>query len=240
MRLGHVAVGLVGLGLGMAIWAQNGATASRFSPDLGSLKARAKQLGVKWSGMRVFIRAFKQERELEVWISNGDTTRFKLLATYPIAGMSGGSGPKRKQGDRQVPEGFYVVDRFNPNSRFHLSLGIDYPNRSDRIRGDKVDPGGDIFIHGSNVSIGCLAMTNQKIEEIYAIAKLARDRGQSQIQVHIFPTRLESSPYAELVKQLPMHAKFWQELKVGYDKFDSTGIPSLPNVNEINGAYEWD
>jgi len=212
----------------------------RFSPNLNVLRAKAAELGVKWDDLRLFIRAFKHEKELELWIAGPTSKRFLLQKTYPIAGMSGQLGPKRKQGDKQVPEGFYVIDRFNPNSRFHLSLGIDYPNRSDRIRGDKDDPGGDIFIHGSNVSIGCLAMTDAKIEEIYAIAKHARDRGQRTIQVHIFPGRFETDSFAGIVKRMPEHAEFWKELKVGYDKFRRSGSPSLPNVNDDNGTYHWD
>ncbi len=115
---------------------------------------------------RIFIRVFKAERQLEVWGSNGGTQPFVLVHTYPIAGMSGALGPKRKEGDLQVPEGFYLIDRFNPQSRFRLSLGLNYPNASDRKRSDAQRPGGDIFIHGDNRSIGCLAMTDSKIDQI--------------------------------------------------------------------------
>ncbi|MBV6458826.1 MAG: hypothetical protein HONBIEJF_01964 [Fimbriimonadaceae bacterium] len=237
MQLG---IGVVAVLFAATMWAARQGSSDRFSSNLKPLKARAKQLGIEWAKMRVFIRAFKHERELELWVSNEDGKPFKLLETYPIAGMSGKLGPKRKQGDLQVPEGFYLIDRFNPNSRYHLSLGIDYPNRSDRIRGDKEDPGGDIFIHGSNVSIGCLAMTDKKIEEIYAVAKQARDRGQRQIQVHIFPGRFETKSFAEAVKRLPVHANFWKELRLGYDKFNETGFPSRPDVMPEDGSYSWD
>lgn len=240
MSHGKIIVCLGCLILGLIGWAMPRQSRDRFTPNLNALKSRAKELGVEWQEIRVFIRAFKQERELELWVCDSSDGAFKLLATYPIAGMSGTPGPKRKEGDRQVPEGFYVIDRFNPNSRFHLSLGIDYPNRSDRIRGDKTKPGGDIFIHGSNVSIGCLAMTDAKIEEIYAVAKHARDRGQSKIQVHLFPARFDTNAFADLVKRMPEHAEFWEELKVGYERFRTSGIPSLPKVNEDKGTYRWD
>jgi murein L,D-transpeptidase YafK len=127
----------------------------------------------------VVFRAWKNERILEVW-ANG-----KMLKSYPIAAMSGGLGPKRKEGDRQVPEGLYSINRFNPKSLFHLSLGLNYPNASDRILGDQAMPGGDIFIHGSNKSIGCLAMGDAQIEEIYTLAKASRGR----IQVLILPSQ---------------------------------------------------
>ncbi len=130
----------------------------------------------------LFIRAFKQERELEIWAG---TRKLRLIKTYPILAASGTLGPKLQRGDRQVPEGWYHINRFNPRSRFHLSLGLNYPNEADLIRSAGRDPGDDIFIHGSNKSIGCLAMGDPAIEEIYG---LARDM-KSRIQVLILPSR---------------------------------------------------
>ena len=130
----------------------------------------------------LFIRAFKQEKELEIWAG---ARKLRLIKTYPILAASGVLGPKLQRGDRQVPEGWYHINRFNPRSRFHLSLGLNYPNEADRIRSAGRDPGDDIFIHGSNKSIGCLAMGDLAIEEIYG---LARDM-KSRIQVLILPSR---------------------------------------------------
>ncbi len=130
----------------------------------------------------LFIRAFKQEKELEVWAG---TRKLRLVKTYPILAASGVAGPKLQRGDRQVPEGWYHVDRFNPKSRFHLSLGLNYPNQADLVRSAGRDPGDDIFIHGSNVSIGCLAMGDPAIEEIYGVARDVKSR----IQVLILPGR---------------------------------------------------
>ena len=130
----------------------------------------------------LFIRAFKQEKELEIWAG---TRKLRLIKTYPILAASGVLGPKLQRGDRQVPEGWYHINRFNPRSRFHLSLGLNYPNEADRLRSAGRDPGDDIFIHGSNKSIGCLAMGDPAIEEIYG---LARDM-KSRIQVLILPSR---------------------------------------------------
>ena len=130
----------------------------------------------------LFIRAFKQEKELEIWAG---TRKLRLIKTFPILAASGVLGPKLHRGDRQVPEGWYHINRFNPRSRFHLSLGLNYPNDADLIRSAGRDPGDDIFIHGSNKSIGCLAMGDPAIEEIYG---LARDM-KSRIRVLILPSR---------------------------------------------------
>lgn len=185
---------------------------------------------------KLYIRAFKQEGELELWGANKDSNIYTLIATYPIAGQSGILGPKRKEGDRQVPEGYYTVDRFNPNSRFHLSLGIDYPNASDRVLSDKEKPGSDIFIHGSNVSIGCLAMTDPVIETIYELASQAKPRG---IPVHIYPFRMTEKNLAKFEADHPNLKNFWRNLLPGYEHFESTKTPAKPSVKSRTGRYIW-
>lgn len=136
---------------------------------------------MKWPSKEMFIRIFKYERELEIWVS--DSVEFRLYKKYNICMLSGGFGPKRKQGDLQVPEGFYYINDFNPFSKYHLSLGISYPNQSDRILSPHKDLGGLIYIHGECVSIGCVAVGNEIMDEIYGLAK----RVSGKIQVHIFP-----------------------------------------------------
>lgn len=187
--------------------------------------------------VRMGLRAFKAERELEVWVSSHQAGPMRLVATFPIAGLSGTAGPKRKEGDRQVPEGFYFVDRYNPSSAFHLSLGIDYPNRADRIKGDPVRPGSDIFIHGSNVSIGCLAMTDPVIEAIYSLADSVRRRG-GRIPVHIYPCRMEPARVRALTTQHQEHRSFWQTLQPGYDAFRWSHEFRAPSVDR-RGEYVW-
>ena len=175
----------------------------------------------------LFLRAFKHEGELEAWVKPDTANRYHLLKTYPICRKSGDLGPKRREGDLQVPEGVYHVDRFNPNSSYHLSLGLNYPNASDRVRGDAVAPGSDIFIHGECVTVGCLPMTNPLIEEIYALAEAAKGHGQ-RIAVHIFPCRMDR-PYAkDLLASEPAHVAFWQELKPVYAYFEANKtVPSV-------------
>jgi len=115
---------------------------------------RAK--GVVYPPQMVYLRAFKREQLLEVWSKSNSDVKFTLIKIYQVCRQSGGPGPKRKEGDRQVPEGFYQLDRFNERSKFYLSLGLNYPNASDLILSDPDHPGGDIFIHGDCVSLGCL------------------------------------------------------------------------------------
>ncbi len=186
--------------------------------------------------LRLFFRAFKQESELEIWGKNEAESTFRLLKTYPVCAKSGSLGPKRRQGDEQVPEGFYHLDRFNPRSQFYLSLGLNYPNASDRIRGERGNLGGDIFIHGSCVTVGCLPMTDAGIKEIYLLALTAREAGQIQIPVHIFPARLGDAGFAELKKAYadqPALLRFWSDLKAGYDFFEEK--KRLPRVR-VDGS----
>jgi murein L,D-transpeptidase YafK len=199
-------------------------TASARGPaPIADLRSVCSENKVPYPPKHVFLRAFKQERELELW-ARSTSGGMKLIRTYPIAAASGESGPKRKEGDLQVPEGVYRVDLFNPNSRFHLSMRINYPNQSDRILGDPAKPGGDIYIHGNQVSLGCLAMTDQKIDEIYPTVRGA----QQPVQVHIFPCRFDRSRYEELKRTYPQHIGFWRQLEPIFFAFErSRRVPSV-------------
>ena len=140
--------------------------------------------------------------------------------------QSGTMGPKRLKGDYQVPEGFYYINEFNPHSNYHLSLGLNYPNASDRILSDSINPGNSIFIHGSCVSVGCIPVTDDEIEEIYIIASYARSNGEDFIPVHVFPIRFNQKKSLEYfnmtAKNNPSLQKFAMELKDAFDKFEET------------------
>jgi len=185
-------------------------------------------------GDPVFIRALKQERELELFVRNRETAKFDLFRTYKIAGMSGNSGPKTAEGDSQVPEGFYFVppSAMNPNSQFHLSFNIGYPNEFDRAH---QRTGSAIMVHGNRISIGCLAMTDEKIEEIYTLCAAAHQGGQAYFRVHVFPFRLT----AERIETLAVFnwKDFWLNLKEGYDLFEKNRIP--PEVSVVGGRYQF-
>ncbi len=185
-------------------------------------------------GDPVFIRAFKNERELELFVRNRATEKFDLFRTYKIAGMSGNSGPKLAEGDGQVPEGFYYVPprAMNPNSQYHLSFNIGYPNEYDRAH---KRTGSAIMIHGDRISIGCLAMTDEKIEEIYTLCAAAHAGGQAYFRVHIFPFRMTAERLE--ARADPVWNDFWLNLKEGYDLFEKNRVP--PEVSVADGRYQF-
>lgn len=180
--------------------------------------------GLQWPAKYVYIRSFKYDAQLEIWVKNSIKEKYKLFKTYKICMQSGTMGPKRLQGDYQVPEGFYYINEFNPHSNYHLSLRLNYPNVSDRILSDSLRPGNAIYIHGSCVSVGCIPVTDDEIEEIYIIASYARANGEDFIPVHVFPIRYNSKRsmayFKETAKNNPSLQKFELKLKDAYDKFE--------------------
>ena len=184
------------------------------------LSADFKMAGIRWPAHEVFLRVMKRERQIELWASNGAGESFRLVKTLPILAASGGPGPKRCEGDLQVPEGFYEVDRFNPLSNFHLSLGLNYPNAYDLAHADPVAPGFDIFIHGGDASIGCTALGDDGIEEVYLAALDSRAR---PIRVQLFPARMDAADWpAWRDAQLAEHPEFrelWDELAAAWTHF---------------------
>ena len=150
----------------------------------------AKQL--IWPARFVYIRSFKYDSEMEIWVKNKPNDKYKFFKTYKICALAGSLGPKRMAGDYQVPEGFYYINEFNPRSLYHLSLGLNYPNASDKMLCDLSQPGGDIYIHGSCVTTGCIPITDGQIEELYVLAAHAKDMGTDYIPVHIFPVNFNN------------------------------------------------
>ncbi|MGQ4807674.1 hypothetical protein NKDENANG_01029 [Candidatus Entotheonellaceae bacterium PAL068K] len=181
-------------------------------------------------GSPIYIRIFKESSELEVWMRKDK--QFRLFKTYAICTFSGELGPKLRKGDLQSPEGFYFVSprRMNPYSRFHLSFNLGYPNAYDDWH---QRTGSALMVHGSCVSIGCYAMTDAGIEEIFALAEAALRTGQPFFRVHVFPFRMTAD-------NLRRHANskwkaFWDNLKEGYDFFERDKRP--PNVKVKAGRY---
>ena len=187
----------------------------------------------------IYIRIFKMERILQLWVKKTTVDTFALLANYDFCTSSGDLGPKRRQGDLQIPEGFYYIDRFNPNSIFYLSLGINYPNASDRIF-NNANPGGDIFIHGNCVTLGCVPITDDKIKELYLYAVYAKNAGQKKIPVHIFPYRFNDQNSSRKVRQnisYSVFSEFWNNLKEGYDWFEKGHRLPKIMIDKKNGKY---
>jgi murein L,D-transpeptidase YafK len=212
-----------------------------------TLKAFTSEKGLAYPVQSVFMRAFKRERILEIWGRNRATDRFVFLKSYPLAGFSGTLGPKRMEGDLQIPEGFYEIrgeNSFNPLSDYHLSMLVDYPNESDRKLGVQSKLGGEICVHGKNVTIGCLPITDDGIKEVYWLAVQAASRGQDRIPIHIFPARLDSATMVALeqeyagVKDTTGHelVPFWRNLQPGYAWFEQHR--ALPKVRVgADGGY---
>lgn len=186
----------------------------------------------------VFFRVLKHERELEVWARSHSEVSYRLLARYPVCEVSGRLGPKRRQGDFQIPEGFYTIDLLNPWSQYHLSMRVSYPNAVDRARGNRSQLGGDIYIHGGCATIGCVPVTDEWIEELYLIAVRARDAGQTSIPVHIYPTRLDEAGLRWLAENYGtdhVDYPFWENLAEGYRAFERTRL--LPVIGAEGPRY---
>jgi murein L,D-transpeptidase YafK len=196
--------------------------------------------GLDWPAKYVYIRSFKYDSQLEVWVKGTAKEQFKLFKTYRVCALAGTLGPKRMEGDYQVPEGFYYINEFNPRSTYHLSLGLNYPNASDRVLSDTYKPGGGIYIHGSCVTVGCIPVTDEQIEELYIITAQAQSQGQDFIPVHIFPIRYSNKRGVEYLARLTKTdgslKTFAERLESVYDHFEL--IHQLPVImTNTQGDY---
>ncbi len=202
---------------------------------------RAKNL--PWPVKSIYLRSFKYDSQLEVWVRYNQGEKYRLFKTYKVCALAGSLGPKRMQGDYQVPEGFYYINEFNPRSAYHLSLGLNYPNNSDRILSDSLQPGGDIYIHGSCVTTGCIPITDNQIEELYILAAHARNQGQEFIPVHIFPVQFNNQRSVNYLnrylKDFPEYRPLVSELKEAYEFFEKTRRVPVVMVNR-DGRYVLD
>ncbi|CAI0873673.1 peptidoglycan meso-diaminopimelic acid protein amidase [Serratia ficaria] len=181
-------------------------------------------------GSPVYIQIFKEERRLELYAKMGN--EFRLVNAFPICNFSGGLGPKRREGDFKSPEGFYSVDarHLKPDSKYYRAINIGFPNDYDRSQGYS---GAYLMIHGECKSIGCYAMTNTYMDEIYRYVEAAFAYGQSRVDISIYPFRMTE-------QNLKRHGSssyiaFWRQLKPGYDYFAKNHQP--PMVGVANGQY---
>lgn len=210
-----------------------------YTASFENLKNDLSSKNILFSSYSLLFRAFKAEGELEIWIKN-ENTDFQLFKTYKICKPSGTLGPKYKQGDKQVPEGYYYIDRFNPVSNFWLSLGINYPNMADSIRSTATNLGGDIFIHGNCVTVGCLPMTNEKMNEIYILSVLAKNGGQEKIPIHIYPYRFSEIKNSIFENMFTKYADFWKTIEKEYNYFNENHkIPQINVNNEGNYVFDY-
>ena len=193
------------------------------------LQKRLQNLGLR-DDQPVYIRIFKDSHLLEVWVRSGK--QYKLFNKYMICSFSGGLGTKTRNGDGKCPEGYYTIKpaQLNPVSNYHLAINVGYPNAYDQQHDYT---GNSIMIHGNCVSIGCYAMTDPQIEEIYTMVYEAFAHGQQSISVDIFPFKL-TNERLDAYSEWP-NLPFWKSLKPGYDMFEHTHVP--PVVDVVNKNY---
>lgn len=177
------------------------------------------------------VRTYKKEAELEIWKRNGDG-RFVYIKTFPICRWSGQLGPKQRPGDRQTPEGFYPVGptQMNPNSHYYLSFDTGFPNAYDKAHGAS---GSAVMVHGTCSSMGCFAMTDAQVGEIYAIARDALKGGQPAFQLQAYPFHMSAKNMA--LYRNDKNIAFWRQLKEGSDRFESTG--EILRTSVVAGRY---
>ena len=178
--------------------------------------------------LQIYLRAFKTEKKIELWAKNTCDPAFTLIKEFPICEISGTVGPKRHSYDLQVPEGFYHISELNPYSKYYLSMKINYPNASDSIRGSYGHLGNLIYIHGNCESSGCIAITDERIKELFVYCIEAYNSGQQEIDITIFPAQLNDTNYARLTKGYSKNKdkiSLWADLKKSYDLFNQKKVP---------------
>lgn len=196
--------------------------------------------GISRDSIQIYLQAFKTEKKVEVWAKNICDSIYQLVQEFPICEISGTIGPKRRSHDLQVPEGFYRINELNPYSKYYLSMRINYPNASDSIRGVQGHLGNLIYIHGACESSGCIAISDEKIKELFIYCIEAYNAGQKEINITIFPAQLNETNYARLTKGYSKNKdkiSLWADLKKSYDLFNLKKVP--PTVKFLHdGTHE--
>lgn len=214
-------------------WCQSreASAAKRTSPGI---QAGLRASGVSPAGLEVFVRAFKLEGEVEAWVRSPGTG-WRHFKTYRMCAVSGLPGRKRIEGDGQIPEGVYRVAGFNDRSSHHMSMRIDYPNMADKFWSDSSRPGGEIYIHGGCVTVGCIPITDRSIEELYTLARMS----SAPVQVHIFSIRFSSPKNWERLHTYAYVREdidFQSQMRAVYDHFEvKRELPAV--LVDTSGRY---
>jgi murein L,D-transpeptidase YafK len=226
-------VGPLSLSTTLNDWRQRIATEQQDRFDRAPLRADLAAAGLAL-GEPAYVRIFKREKRLEIWMQPQANAPYVLFRSYAVCTFSGALGPKLREGDHQAPEGFYRVTakQLNPNSRHHLAFNLGFPNALDRQLGRT---GSLLMVHGGCTSVGCFAMGDAQVDEIYAVVEAALRGGQPGVDVAVFPYDLSGPAAADAAAG--RWTPFWDELKRGSDLFAATGVP--PVVAACAGRYRF-
>jgi murein L,D-transpeptidase YafK len=201
------------------------------------IQTKLTRLSIEVNQVEVLIKAYKYEMEFKVFVRNKSTDEWLEYETFEFCSLSGYLGPKVREYDFQVPEGYYYINHFNPYSSFILSLGINYPNRADILKRPADRKGSGIYFHGGCATIGCIPLTDEKIKEIYILAALARNNGQEKIESHIFPFHLTENNFSMAIQKYPEHTSFWKNLMETERYFDSLNIQKNVLIDRSGDYY---
>lgn len=251
----HFAIGrLLALGLALSFWCNKvicqtsfiqyqrtyPKVENAFKQKEDTLKKQFAQKQLQWPPQQLYLRSFKYDSQIEVWVKENGKDTFSFFKQYRVCALSGALGPKRMEGDFQVPEGFYYINEFNPKSTFHLSLGLNYPNAADSFFSDAIKPGGDIYIHGGCVTTGCIPIKDYQVEELYILATNAKEQGQDFIPVHIFPIQYNNKKsleyFAVTTKSNENYQLFALNMQDAYDYFNKNKKIPIVGIDK-KGEY---
>lgn len=195
-------------------------------------------MDIALNNVNVMIKAYKYEQIVKIYVQSKSEKVWRVYKIFPFNCTSGDLGPKRKEGDYQIPEGYYHINHFNPYSNFHLSLGVSYPNKADKIKSPYAKKGGAIYMHGGCASIGCIPIENEPIKEVYILAVFAKNNGQNTIPIQIFPFDYTEEKFDSAIELYPEHKDFWTSIYEIEKKFEESMILPKVGINSKGDYYE--
>lgn len=199
---------------------------------------KLSSMDLSLNNVNVAIKAYKYEQIVKIYVKSKSEKQWRVYDTFPFNCTSGELGPKRMEGDYQIPEGFYHVNHFNPYSNFLLSLGVSYPNKADKLKSSAKKKGGAIYMHGGCATIGCIPIEDEPIKEVYVLSVLGKNCGQGKVPIHIFPFEYSDQKMESAVQLFPEHEAFWKNIYEIEKKFDEEKVIPKVGVNSVGDYYE--
>lgn len=202
------------------------------------IQEKLTSMDLELNNVNVLIKAYKYEQLVKIYVKNKADEDWSVYKTFPFNCTSGDLGPKRQEGDMQIPEGYYYINHFNPYSHFYLSLGVSYPNKADKIKSTAAKKGSAIYMHGGCASIGCIPIEDEPIKELYMLSVYAKNGGQGKIPLHIMPFEYSPEKMTQAIQLYPDHKDFWINLYTVEQNFDKTKILPDVGINSEGDYYE--